>query len=109
VYKILVSPPAWPLEVSPLDRESGFVHLCTAEQTVGVLCRFMGGVEKVWVLKVGYRGIAEDTRWEGAEDAPGEEFPHLYGALEEGTVEGTAELERGDGWESVDLEHVEWR
>jgi len=109
VYKILVSPPSWPLEESQLDRESGFVHLCTAEQTVGVLARFMSGVERVWVLKLGYAGIAGETRWEGAENALGEAFPHLYGTLEEAMVEGVVELERGERWERVDLEHVEWK
>jgi len=109
VYKILASPPSWPLGESQLDRDSGFVHLCTAEQTVGVLCRFMGGVERVWVLKLAYKGIAEKMKWEGTEGALGEEFPHLYGTVEEGMVEGVAELERGDGWENIDLGHVRWR
>lgn len=111
VYKILIAPPTWPLELSPLDRSSGYIHLCTAPQALGVLSRFMAEVGEVWVLRVRYEGVAEKLRWEiveGVEDG-GEEFPHLFGDLNKGVVDAVGRVVRGDdGWGEKDWEAVEW-
>ncbi|KAF8532910.1 hypothetical protein BDD12DRAFT_536102 [Trichophaea hybrida] len=97
VYKLLPEPPSFPLELSQLDRESGYIHLCTLEQAPGVVERFMGGCEEVWVLKVLVERLKGEVRWE---DVEGEKFPHLYGELEEGAVEGVGKWGLGE---------VEWR
>jgi uncharacterized protein (DUF952 family) len=106
VYKILLDPPQWPLELSPLDRSSGYVHLCTAAQVLGVLKRFMKDVQLVWVLKLRYEDIAHHVKWEEVDE---DEFPHLFADLERGVVEETGSMQReAEVWSLEDWEGVEW-
>ncbi|KAL7268157.1 hypothetical protein RUND412_009234 [Rhizina undulata] len=115
LYKILPSPPPTPipqsLPLSPLDKDSGYIHLCTASQVPGVVSRFMSEEEELWLLKIPYERIEKDVKWEAVTEGGegGEEFPHLFSerlGVEE--VTGVKVFIRGEGaWEHV-WESVEW-
>ena len=61
--------------------EVGFVHLATATQWPGVRERYYAGVEDLLLLTVDPDRLDAPLRWEVADPATGEEFPHLYGPL----------------------------
>jgi uncharacterized protein (DUF952 family) len=106
VYKILLDPPRWPLELSPLDRSSGYIHLCTATQVLGVVGRFMRDVQHVWVLKLRYEDLAQHVKWEEVDE---DEFPHLFADLERDVVEEMGMMRRSAGaWSLEDWERVKW-
>ena len=116
LYKILTAAPPSPLpkavELSPLDISSGFIHLCTATQTVGVIERFMPESEELWLLRVLYDKVEKDVKWESVAQGGGgrEEFPHLFREkLGSGEVEEVREATRleGKGWRES-LEGMEW-
>jgi len=115
LYKILTAAPPSPLpeavELSPLDISSGFIHLCTATQTVGVIERFMPDSEELWLLKVLYSKVERDIKWESVAYRGGrEEFPHLFAErLGSGEVEEVREVTRleGKGWRES-LQEMEW-
>ncbi|CCX31915.1 hypothetical protein FPQ18DRAFT_119048 [Pyronema domesticum] len=95
IYKLLTEPPAWPIELSQLDQSSGYIHLCTEQQALGVMTRFMGGFKELWALKIPVERLGEkDLRWELVDDVDGERFPHLYGELKEQDVESAGKVER---------------
>lgn len=61
----------------------GFVHLATAAQWPGVRERYYAdlGPEQLLLLTVDRSRLDAPLRWEVADPATGEEFPHLYGPL----------------------------
>lgn len=116
LYKILIAAPPSPLPkalpLSLLDESSGFIHLCTATQVLGVISRFMASAEKVWLLKIPYGKIEADLKWEGVtgNGEGGEKFPHLFNdKLGVDEVEDMKAFERDQekGWEGV-FETVTW-
>ncbi|TWU79170.1 hypothetical protein ED733_008877 [Metarhizium rileyi] len=76
VYKIVPFcppepiPPEFPL--SELDKQDGFIHLSTGQQTPLTCDRFFSGASTLWVFKFQLDRFADPIRWEGG-------FPHLYG------------------------------
>ncbi|RPA94318.1 hypothetical protein L873DRAFT_1747157 [Choiromyces venosus 120613-1] len=116
LYKILTTAPPSPLpgavELLPLDISDGFIHLCTATQTVGVIERFMPDSEKLWLLKIPYNKVEKDIKWESVtrREERGEEFPHMFAErLGSSEVEEMREVIRLEekGWRES-LEGVEW-
>ncbi|KAL2001753.1 hypothetical protein VTN02DRAFT_1307 [Thermoascus thermophilus] len=97
------------LPVSDLDRESGFIHLSTAQQTPNTLKHFFKNEPLVYVLRIEYERVEGDIRWESpAADVCGprpEEglFPHLYNGLKLGRdeVESLAVWKNENGWEET--------
>ncbi|KZV98084.1 hypothetical protein EXIGLDRAFT_728915 [Exidia glandulosa HHB12029] len=83
VYKILSDPPPVPLAssqplITPLDVQSGFMHLSTATQVPKTLARFYGTAERVFIVQIPFAGtFREGCKWE--ESSTGELFAHLYG------------------------------
>jgi len=115
LYKILTTAPPSPLpeavELLPLDISSGFIHLCTATQAVGVIEAFMPDSEELWLLKVPYSKVEKDIKWECVTHREErEEFPHLFtenlGSSEVEEVREVTRLE-GTGWRES-LEGMEW-
>jgi len=102
VYKLLPTPPQFPLPLSKLDQESGYIHLCTPQQAPGVAERFMGECKELWVLKVSLEVVGGEVRWE---EVGGERFPHLYGTLEREAVEEVGRVEK-DGWGEIEWEEM---
>jgi len=115
IYKIVPSstPPPTPLPdklpVSELDKASGFLHLSTAVQIPGTLKYFFDDIDIVYILRIEYKSVEKDTKWQneaGALGGVGEEkhFPHVYNDLRLGKaeIESVAEWKRDSkGWDSA--------
>jgi uncharacterized protein (DUF952 family) len=116
LYKILPEAPPSPLPealpLSPLDAGDGFIHMCTSTQVSGVVGRFMGDTESVWLLKIPIERVEEGLKWEGSvvNGGIGEEFPHLYGAGIGGAeVLDLKEFKKGEnGWGGAFEAANEW-
>ncbi|KAL8751176.1 MAG: hypothetical protein Q9184_006152 [Pyrenodesmia sp. 2 TL-2023] len=88
------------LTTTPLDIDSGFIHLSTDAQVSYVLNRFFN-TSNVWLVRINYAGLAKDgdVRWEPA-GKDGSLFAHLYGGEIEGNmVDDVKKLDRGNGWD----------
>jgi len=115
IYKIVPSstPPPTPLPdklpVSELDKASGFLHLSTAVQIPGTLKYFFDDIDIVYILRIEYKSVEKDTKWQneaGALGGVGEEkyFPHVYNdlCLGKAEIESVAEWKRDSkGWDSA--------
>ncbi|MBL8178028.1 MAG: DUF952 domain-containing protein [Bryobacterales bacterium] len=67
-------------EYSTADLPStGFIHLCSAEQTAFVLDKFFPIRDGLVMIHINAQRLRAEVRYEEAE--PGMEFPHLYGPL----------------------------
>ncbi|MCX5742728.1 MAG: DUF952 domain-containing protein [Proteobacteria bacterium] len=73
-----------------LDVE-GFIHLSTADQWPRTRQRFYADVPELVLLELDPTRLAAEVRYEPAH---GEDFPHLYGALELAAVVRVTILER---------------
>jgi uncharacterized protein (DUF952 family) len=77
VYKIvpLSSPPPSPLPFSlppsDLDKEHGFIHLSTAKQILGTLRLVFTDETRVYLLKIDYKKVERDIKWEEGSCVPG--------------------------------------
>src|SRR4051794_33091836 len=75
------------LELSDLDKKSGFMHFSTAPQVAGTLKHFFVNDPCVYLIRVVYEAVEENIRWEDPTghvcgDRSGEGmFPHLYNVL----------------------------
>ncbi|OHE90859.1 hypothetical protein CORC01_13836 [Colletotrichum orchidophilum] len=115
IYKIVPSAPPSPLPaefpLSDLDRNDGFIHLSTAEQVLGTADLFFSAATSLWLLKLPYAALAEETRWEFPPSSTfPSAFPHLYGrnfgAADVADARGFerpdgavwSEILRGDAW-----------
>lgn len=67
----------------------GFIHCSRPEQVPGVLQRFFAGAGDLLLLWIDPRRLQAELRWESAD---GEQFPHLYGALNLDAVVGVEAL-----------------
>ena len=67
-------------------RREVFVHCSTAEQVVPVANRFFGGRHDLVLLHIDPSRLAALVVWEISEGS-GEDFPHVYGAIETAAVE----------------------
>jgi len=74
IYKIVPSsaPPPSPLPdalpVSDLDKSDGFIHLSTAAQLPATLGRFFQKDELVYILRIIYKQVEKDIKWEDSKD-----------------------------------------
>lgn len=79
LYKILPSPPPSPLPetlpLSPLDAKDRFIHLSTAAQVSRTAARFFSNTTSLWLLKIPYKGIASNVRWEDGDSGC---YAHVY-------------------------------
>ncbi|KAJ5337451.1 uncharacterized protein N7506_005473 [Penicillium brevicompactum] len=122
VYKIVPStcplrePLPDRLPVSLTDQSSGFIHLLTALQVPSALRAVYKGEPLVYVLRIPYDKVLQDTRWETADGAtsealPEEELcPHLYNGLNLGRddIESMAVWINEYGWEKGLLQAGPW-
>jgi uncharacterized protein (DUF952 family) len=105
VYKILSSAPPillpGTLPLSPLDAADGFIHLSTAAQAPGTAARFFASYQQLWLLKIPFERIKDNTRWE---EGNSDTFAHLYkvglGREEVGDVKEW-KREEGKSWENT--------
>jgi uncharacterized protein (DUF952 family) len=68
------------IELSDLDRQSGFIHLSTGTQIPQTCNLFFSAIDTLHILKFPYNKIQDRTKWERAPDRD-ELFPHVYGEL----------------------------
>ncbi|PSN72129.1 hypothetical protein BS50DRAFT_569671 [Corynespora cassiicola Philippines] len=121
LYKILPSAPPSPLPerlpLSDLDRNDGFIHLSTSEQTASTADKFFSDFTELWLLKIKYDVLAKGTDGDGKvneakkaeikwEEVGRGAFAHYYGAdLGSGNVESTIKVEKKGTWaDTLDLE-----
>ncbi|KAE8148330.1 hypothetical protein BDV25DRAFT_19772 [Aspergillus avenaceus] len=104
------------LPVSELDQTSGFIHLSTAFQVPNTLKFFFKDEPLVYVLRIPFKQIAAQLRWENPEGTvcgprPKEGlFPHLYNDLKLGKeeVESIAILVNESGWDEAISKATPW-
>lgn len=72
--------------------EVGFIHFSTRTQVAGTLARFYAGQTGLLLLCVTVTRLKNEIRYEPAE---GQEFPHLYGALNLDAVVEVIKIEPG--------------
>ncbi|TFK43391.1 hypothetical protein BDQ12DRAFT_674905 [Crucibulum laeve] len=123
VYKLVPSsaPPPTPLPerlpLSFLDSSSGFIHLSTAPQVPGTLKYFFADDSSVYILRVNYKAIESDIRWEDPKaevcGQRGDEgmFPHLYngGRLGNNEIDSIQHWEKDNaGWDTALQKAASW-
>jgi len=122
IYKIVPSstPPPAPLPerlpVSELDETSGYLHFSTSVQIPEILGLFFADAEKVYIFRVEYKNVENDTKWQkpnGAIGGVGEAnvYPHLYNGLRIGRaeIESIAEWEQDSkGWDTAVRKAKSW-
>ena len=75
-------------------RTEGFVHGSTAEQVVRVANRFFAGRRDLVLLHIDPSRLAALVVWEDGEGS-GEDFPHVYGAIETAAVDASETFQCG--------------
>ncbi|WP_426512979.1 DUF952 domain-containing protein [Dactylosporangium sp. McL0621] len=84
-------------EGSPLDRASGYIHLCTRAQAAAVAKRRFAGAGPLMVVAVRADAFGERLRWEMLPG--GRQYPYLDGPLTADAIVGLYQVE---GAEAVD-------
>jgi uncharacterized protein (DUF952 family) len=88
-----------------LDNE-GFIHFCTDRQLLRTADRFFADREDMLVISVREDRLHAPLRYEWVD---GQEFPHLYGALNLDAVVDVVELPRGaDGSFELPVAYRPW-
>ena len=87
-------------------REEGFVHCSTADQLVRVANRFYAGRRDLVLLQINSAQLSALTVWEDTANV-GEDFPHIYGAIEVAAVAAAVDFAAGpdgtfDWWVPAD-------
>ncbi|KAG5728979.1 hypothetical protein E4T56_gene15191 [Termitomyces sp. T112] len=123
IYKIvpsdlIVLPLPERLPLSSLDTRDGFIHLSTAKQLPGTLSRFFASETKIHILRIEYRKIERDIRWETSskDNEPGDigddgVFPHLYngGRLGSEEVQNVVTIKKeGEDWDIMKIKESPW-
>ncbi|KAG5340985.1 hypothetical protein C0989_012359 [Termitomyces sp. Mn162] len=143
IYKIvpsdlIVLPLPERLPLSSLDTRDGFIHLSTAKQLPGTLSRFFASETKIHILRIEYRKIERDIRWETSSKDNGElirkltvalkfigsyisvepgdigddgVFPHLYngGRLGSEEVQNVVTIKKeGEDWDIMKIKESPW-
>lgn len=118
LYKILPGAPPSPLSerlpLSDLDRNDGYLHLSTSRQVPGTAEKFFASYAELYLLRIKYDVLAAGIDGDGSkgkgeikwEEVKGRQdwFAHYYGAdLGSGNVDGVMKVERGSGWEALEL------
>ena len=73
-----------------LARE-GFIHFSLRDQVETTAARFYASCERLLVVRVDASALLAELRYE---EADGQRFPHLYGALHLEAVSAVAEMYR---------------
>jgi uncharacterized protein (DUF952 family) len=81
-------------EGSAVDRQDGYIHFSTAAQAAETARRHFHGQAGLVVLEVEADDLGAALRWEPSRG--GALFPHLYGALDAGSVRAVTEAPLGD-------------
>jgi uncharacterized protein (DUF952 family) len=69
---------------SAVDRRDGFIHFSTAEQAAETAAKHFAGQRDLVLVSIDAANLGKRLKWEPSRG--GALFPHLYGALELGTV-----------------------
>ncbi len=70
--------------------EEGFIHCSTAAQVAGVLGRYYSGYAgDLLLLTIDPEHLEAPLRWDALNPSTGEQFPHVYGALNTSAVVAT--------------------
>jgi uncharacterized protein (DUF952 family) len=69
---------------SPVDRRDGYIHFSTAAQVAETAAKHFAGQGDLVLVAVDADKLGAALKWEPARG--GALFPHLYGALDPGTV-----------------------
>lgn len=105
LFKIFTVDPstAADLPETELDKESGYVHLCTGSQVVKVVSLFMAECEDLWAVRVPQEALeGGELRWEDG-------FPHFYGKLLKSMGREVGHLRKSEqGWE-YSWDRAEWQ
>jgi aldose 1-epimerase len=73
--------------------DEGFIHCSTPQQVAGVLSRYYAAHEgDLVLLTIDLARLTAPLRWDVANPATGEQFPHIYGALNPDAVVATRVL-----------------
>jgi uncharacterized protein (DUF952 family) len=72
------------------DRRDGFIHMSTAEQAEETVAKHYANVAGLVVAAFDVEALGAAVRWEPSRG--GALFPHVYGALTEAALVGSAEL-----------------
>ncbi|MGC4749729.1 DUF952 domain-containing protein [Micromonospora sp. DT201] len=64
---------------TPVDHESGFIHLSGGDQVVETARRHFAGATGLTLLSVAEERLGDALRWE--QSRGGQLFPHVYGPL----------------------------
>ena len=75
------------------DKADGFIHFSTAAQLAETLRRYYSGIDGLLLVAVDENSLGPALKWEHS-PSRGEDFPHLYGALELSAVKWTHRLQR---------------
>ena len=76
------------------DRADGFLHFSTGPQLAETLRLYYAGEDDLVLVAVDPAACGAALKWEHS-PSRGEDFPHLFAALEDGMVIWTKPLKRG--------------
>lgn len=102
VFRILTEE-EWHLETEnlplrPVDEESGFLHLSSADQLAGTAAKHFSGERLLYCLGYSEEALSTHLKWEIA-PSRGEAFPHYYAPLARATACFRGTLVNGPkGW-----------
>lgn len=86
IYKIFRAPEWAQLQTdgqtlgAPIDLADGFIHFSTAAQAAETAAKHFAGQDDLWLAAIDTAPIADDVVWEKSRG--GQDFPHLYRALQ---------------------------
>jgi len=91
------------------DRDEGFIHIWRSRQMVVPLKLWYETAFQVIVLRVIFRNLQDNTRWDQTTDAK-DYHPHLFRDLGGQDVESMRVLTRlpGQTWEQVVAANADW-
>jgi len=89
------------IEISELDKQSGFIHLSTGTQIPQTCNLFFSTTDTLHIIKFCYEPIQHKTKWERAPDR-NELFPHVYGELWTAEVDSVRTFHKRSGaWTDI--------
>lgn len=104
IFKIISSQPdikSEKIQLTELDKQSGFVHLSTGAQIPHTCERFFSSTETLYIVKFPYEKLESNIKWERAHDND-ELFPHLYSDLWAADMDSARQFHKGAGsWMDV--------
>ena len=82
------------------DARDGYIHFSTAAQVAETARKFFTGQTGLFLIEVDVDALGSALRWERSRND--ELFPHLYGELDLGAVNGVQDLpSRADGSHAI--------